>query len=49
MGTQLVRVLTDHALVAELRDRGLERARGFTWERTASLTAAAYRDALGAQ
>ena len=29
----------------ELRARGLERARGFTWERAAALTAEAYREA----
>lgn len=49
VGTQLARVMTDHVLAADLRERGFERARGFTWERTASLTAAAYRDALGTQ
>ena len=49
VGAQLARVLTDPALATDLRERGLERARGFTWARTAALTAAAYRDALEAQ
>jgi len=31
----LVRVLEDPGLADELRRRGLERARGFTWERAA--------------
>jgi glycosyltransferase involved in cell wall biosynthesis len=30
----------------ELRRRGLERAKGFTWQRTASATAAVYREAI---
>lgn len=41
----LQRVLTNPALRAELRARGLERAGQFTWERTARLTLAAYREA----
>jgi len=32
---------------AELRERGLERSRGFRWEECARLTVAAYRQALG--
>jgi glycosyltransferase involved in cell wall biosynthesis len=36
-------VLTDASLAAELRHRGLERARQFTWSRTAEKTAAVYR------
>jgi glycosyltransferase involved in cell wall biosynthesis len=37
------RLLTDAELRAELRKRGLERARTFTWERTARETLAVYR------
>jgi glycosyltransferase involved in cell wall biosynthesis len=40
------RVLGDGALAAELRRRGEERARAFTWARTAEGTVAAYRRAL---
>jgi glycosyltransferase involved in cell wall biosynthesis len=40
------RVLNDPELRATMRARGLERAAGFTWARTADLTAAAYRQAL---
>jgi glycosyltransferase involved in cell wall biosynthesis len=38
------RVLTDRALAADLRRRGLERARVFTWERTARSTLEVYRE-----
>jgi glycosyltransferase involved in cell wall biosynthesis len=38
--------LTDETLAADLAQRGLARAAAFTWERTAELTAAAYRDAV---
>jgi len=38
-------VLTDAALAAELRARGRERVRKFTWEQTARLTLAAYEEA----
>ncbi|MBI4242393.1 MAG: glycosyltransferase family 4 protein [Candidatus Rokubacteria bacterium] len=38
------RVLTDRALTADLRGRGLERARAFTWERTARATLEVYRE-----
>jgi glycosyltransferase involved in cell wall biosynthesis len=43
----LERVLGDPALAAELSRRGRERARQFTWARTAELTLASYRRALG--
>jgi glycosyltransferase involved in cell wall biosynthesis len=49
VGAQLARVLTDEGLADDLRTKGLERAATFTWERTAALTAAAYRDALAVQ
>jgi alpha-1,3-rhamnosyl/mannosyltransferase len=39
--------LEDTALVDALRTRGRERARQFTWERTAQLTADVYRRVLG--
>ncbi len=41
------RVLGDPAIGADLRKRGLERAKRFSWEQTAALTMAAYRDAAG--
>jgi glycosyltransferase involved in cell wall biosynthesis len=39
-------VLTDPKLAERLRQRGLARAAGFTWERTARETAACYREVL---
>jgi glycosyltransferase involved in cell wall biosynthesis len=44
---QIERVLADAALRASLVTRGAERARRFTWERTAEATVAAYRELLG--
>ncbi len=41
----LQRVLTDEALAAELRQRGYERARQFTWERTARMALRLYEQA----
>ncbi len=41
------RLLGDPALRADLAERGLRRAAGFTWERTAALTLAVYAEALG--
>jgi glycosyltransferase involved in cell wall biosynthesis len=43
----LQRLLSDPALVETLRARGLERARRFTWERTARLTLESYARAVG--
>jgi len=40
-------LLGDEARRADLARRGLARARTFTWEKTATATLAAYRDALG--
>ena len=40
-------VLTQPALAAELRARGLARAAQFTWERTARETIAVYERVLG--
>ena len=39
-------VMTQPALRAELRERGLRRARDFTWERTAARTRAVYESVL---
>ncbi len=41
------RPLGDPALARDLRERGLARARGFSWERTARLTLDSYARALG--
>lgn len=43
----LARVLYDKALRAEMRTRGIQHARHFTWARTAQVTAQSYRRALG--
>lgn len=43
----LERLLSDRDEVERLRARGSERAREFTWERTARLTLQSYRRALG--
>jgi glycosyltransferase involved in cell wall biosynthesis len=40
-----IRRLRDQALQAELRERGLERARAFSWDATARATLDVYRDA----
>jgi glycosyltransferase involved in cell wall biosynthesis len=42
----LLRILGDATLRKELRDRGLERVRQFTWERTAKLTLQSYARAF---
>jgi glycosyltransferase involved in cell wall biosynthesis len=44
----LGRLLSDETLRASLIERGRERVRHFTWQRTASLTLASYARALGA-
>jgi glycosyltransferase involved in cell wall biosynthesis len=43
LAAAMVRVLTDADLRRQLRERGLARARQFTWERTALETIAVYR------
>jgi glycosyltransferase involved in cell wall biosynthesis len=43
----LARILEDGALRADLRARGLERARKFSWEACARATAGVYRTAIG--
>lgn len=45
---EVERVLTDPALAANLRTRGIERAARFTWDETARLTLNAYREAVWA-
>jgi len=40
------RLLADHAQRDELRQRGLARARSFTWERVAEQTMAVYQAAV---
>jgi glycosyltransferase involved in cell wall biosynthesis len=42
----ILRVVTDPGLAATFRERGLKRARHFTWQRTAIETVAAYREVL---
>jgi glycosyltransferase involved in cell wall biosynthesis len=42
----ITRILTDQALAADLRRRGLERSRRYSWEETARRTLAVYRDAV---
>jgi glycosyltransferase involved in cell wall biosynthesis len=42
----IVRLMTDRVLHEEFSRRGLERASRFTWQRTADLTIAAYREAI---
>jgi glycosyltransferase involved in cell wall biosynthesis len=45
LASALRRVLTDRGLHASLREKGLARARLFSWDRTARLTREAYEDA----
>jgi glycosyltransferase involved in cell wall biosynthesis len=45
LAAALARITGDEALRATLRARGLERAAGYSWERTARATLAAYREA----
>ncbi len=46
IATAVRRLLEDHALAERLRERGAERAREFTWERSARLTLDSYSRAL---
>ncbi|HEX2914879.1 MAG TPA: glycosyltransferase family 1 protein [Chloroflexia bacterium] len=46
LAAAIERVLCEPGLSAELRRRGLERAAGFTWERTAQQTLEVYRQVL---
>ena len=40
------RVLDDEALRREMRERGLQRAKGFSWTKTAQETVQVYRRAM---
>jgi len=44
IASHTARVLADPRLAADLRERGLRRARAFTWERTARATLDVYRE-----
>jgi len=44
LAAAIARVLDDQTLADDLRQRGLERARQFTWQRCAEQTLAVYRD-----
>ena len=45
----IIRVLTDDALARRMRQQGLDRARQFSWERTATATRAVYQRAHAAR
>jgi len=47
IATAMRRILEDEALTAELRAKGLARAKEFSWERTARETIAVYEKVLG--
>lgn len=47
IGGAIARILDDDQTAADLRRLGFERARKFTWKRTAELTAAVYAGVLG--
>jgi glycosyltransferase involved in cell wall biosynthesis len=47
LAASLVRVLSEPGLAEELRRRGLERAREFTWERTAAALAEVFAEVTG--
>lgn len=47
IGEAIVRVATDQAYADDLRARGFERARQFSWRQTAEQTLAVYREAAG--
>jgi glycosyltransferase involved in cell wall biosynthesis len=47
LADQIAKVLDDPALAAELGAKGLERAKGFTWERSAQAAAAVLLEAAG--
>jgi glycosyltransferase involved in cell wall biosynthesis len=46
LGEAMVRVLSDQKLAEDLRTKGMERAKQFTWERTARRTFAVYREVV---
>jgi glycosyltransferase involved in cell wall biosynthesis len=45
----MMRVLSDDSLQSQLRSRGLERAKQFTWQRAAQQTLAVYREIVNNQ
>jgi glycosyltransferase involved in cell wall biosynthesis len=47
LATALLRLIEDAGLRAELRARGVARAGGFSWERSAQATLDVYREAVG--
>jgi glycosyltransferase involved in cell wall biosynthesis len=47
LAAAMVALLSDAALRAELREKGLGRAAGYTWRKTADATVQAYREAAG--
>jgi glycosyltransferase involved in cell wall biosynthesis len=47
LAVALQRVLTDESLRRSLREKGLARARTFSWERAADHTLSVYREVLG--
>jgi len=46
LGRALIELMNNETLRSELRAKGLERASRYSWERTAELTADAYREAV---
>lgn len=48
IASALARLLAESSLSATLRERGLRRVRGFTWEQTAQQTLASYARVMGA-
>jgi glycosyltransferase involved in cell wall biosynthesis len=46
IGEAMLRLASDEKLHKDLRERGLSRAKEFTWKRTAELTCDAYRKAM---
>ena len=46
IGDAMLRLVKDEKLYDDLRERGLARAKKFTWKRTAELTCDSYRKAV---
>jgi len=46
LGHSLIELMNNETLRCDLRVKGLERASRYSWERTAELTADAYREAV---
>jgi glycosyltransferase involved in cell wall biosynthesis len=47
LGVELERLVSDRELQEQLRNKGFERVKLFTWDRAAQGTLALYRDMLG--